>query len=340
MEKTAIQISKEMPNKDLLYISYESIIPEMKRNLKFNVYIDSTGRISHESQPPSIPDPSTIYVRLPISEDYYTDPLPYWPSYIEMTPGQRFKYLCWLRDVTQEVDIGYVFIYYYGLERQMLTGNFDKAFDEIVKLRNVHKNKSFQRYSENALVNAAILRGRLDKLMDLDRKTEISKYSNVLFYAAYSMKIPLGSQQIALICNTMFGTAKKALKENRDMLLECIETILQSKYGTTTFDISSYDISKTKNTKETRFANYSFSEELQHVKIVDFYQCKKLMEGIEGIYNASYELYKQKKALQRSNKTPEEIAETQRKKAENRYKKLLKEKMITQIEYDLLIKNM
>jgi len=84
-------------------------------------------------------------LKLPIKEPTRPDsvePLGYYPSYAALRPEQRWVYLNWLRNVTEEVNIGYVFIYYYGLERQLLTGKFDRAFDEILKLREYHQNKS------------------------------------------------------------------------------------------------------------------------------------------------------------------------------------------------------
>ena len=49
----------------------------------------------------------------------------YYPSYAGLSPEQRWVYLNWLTDVSQPVYIGYVFLYYYGLERQLLSGDFN-----------------------------------------------------------------------------------------------------------------------------------------------------------------------------------------------------------------------
>ncbi|MDR1732854.1 MAG: TerB N-terminal domain-containing protein [Synergistaceae bacterium] len=48
--------------------------------------------------------------------------LGYWPSYFGMTPGQRAFYLRWLAEGknTHLDDIGYAFVYFYGLERRAL----------------------------------------------------------------------------------------------------------------------------------------------------------------------------------------------------------------------------
>lgn len=331
-----LTIEREIPNRDLLYVSYETEIPRVNRGVGINISFDKNGNIKVGSIERQIPDPSTIYIHLPICEESDVERLPYWPHYIEMTPGQRFKYLCWLRDVTQPTDMGYVFIYYYGLEKKMLTENFDRAFDEIVKLRNFHENKSFLRYSENALIHGAILRNRLDKLVDLDERTEVTRYSNALFLIAHKERIGLGASQLALVCGSTIGTAKKAIKDDKPLYLSCLKDLLDSQYGGS-FIISDYDISKVKTVTEQRFANYSFSKELQYVTITDFYRCKEIMNEIEVIHNIAYDHYKKKKAIAKSNKTPEEAALALKKRDANRYKKLLKEKSITQEEYNVLV---
>ncbi|MFG2045224.1 TerB N-terminal domain-containing protein [Dactylosporangium sp. NPDC048998] len=49
--------------------------------------------------------------------------LPYWPSYAQILPGARAAYLAWLADGRRypRAPIGYVFLYFYGLERRVLS---------------------------------------------------------------------------------------------------------------------------------------------------------------------------------------------------------------------------
>jgi len=337
-KSSSVSFENELPNKDLLYISYDRTIPTVYKGVHISISLDSNGNIKIDNKINQIPDPSTIYFHLPIREEINVAPLPYWPHYIEITPGQRFKYLSWLRNVEQPIDPGYVFLYFYGLERQLLTGNFDKAFDEIIKLRNAHNNKSFLNYSENALVHAAIMCGRTNKLINLREKTVTSGYSNAMFLLAYNAGFGLGVEQLILIFHKAFTTSRNAVKENKPLFIECITEELTKRYGIASFPIKDYDISKVKSVTETRFANYSFPPEIQQVELTDFYQCKMLMEDLKLLFEDSYRIFKAKKSLIKSDKTPEEIEAAILKKNENRYKKLLKEKMITQMEYDILIK--
>ena len=62
-------------------------------------------------------EPSLISTRMPIDFGANLDnveKLGYYPSYENLSPKQRFVYLKWLCDITKPVDIGYVFIFYYG----------------------------------------------------------------------------------------------------------------------------------------------------------------------------------------------------------------------------------
>jgi len=290
---------REFENKDLLFISYEKTIPSTFRGIVFSLRIDENGHIKIDDTTNQIPDPSTIYTYLPIAEKYPVIPLPYFPHYIDILPEQRFAYLNWLRNIDSPIDTGYVFLYYYGLERHLLTGNFEKAFNQIIRLRNIHKNKSFQNYSEAALIHSCIMKNRLDMLIDLHTKTEISGFSNAQFLLAYNLKMNLSTQNLLQVFNRAFTLSRNALKKNYKLLEYCTEETLSNQYGRGGFPITEYNISKTKTKREIRFANYSFPDEIQFVEITDFYQCKPLMNDIEAIFKVSYEKFKKQTALDR-----------------------------------------
>jgi len=81
---------------------------------------------------PSEPEACCIDTSKPIGEPSPNQPLPYWPQYSELTPEQRGYYLAWLalgkpRSIN---EIGYVFLYFYGLERRALIDNSD--IDNII----------------------------------------------------------------------------------------------------------------------------------------------------------------------------------------------------------------
>jgi len=72
------------------------------------------------------PDASQIDPALPIrivkGQGYETRQTHYWPAYGDITPEARGAYLTWLAagKKAPTADIGYVFLYFYGLERRVL----------------------------------------------------------------------------------------------------------------------------------------------------------------------------------------------------------------------------
>lgn len=68
--------------------------------------------------------------------------LGYWPQYRTLTPDQRANYLAWLAGGRKDAldDIGYAFIYFYGLERRLLLDQQDINIvtREILRLQNVY----------------------------------------------------------------------------------------------------------------------------------------------------------------------------------------------------------
>lgn len=73
----------------------------------------------------SAPDPSLIDPRLPVNHgwpDHAGSTMRYWPSYSDISPEARAAYLDWLATGrgNPSANIGYVFLFFYGLERRIL----------------------------------------------------------------------------------------------------------------------------------------------------------------------------------------------------------------------------
>lgn len=88
----------------------------------------------------------------------------YWPSYSEITPRARRAYLSWLADGRRdpEADIGYVFLFFYGLERRAIAEGLKDAqaqrdwpliAQEVRRLLEIYGEKSFsfKRYASELL---------------------------------------------------------------------------------------------------------------------------------------------------------------------------------------------
>ncbi len=119
-------------------------------------------------------DPSEINRSLRVVEATDAEDLPYWPWYSRLTPEQRYIYLTWMasgRDRLPPND-GYLFIYYYGLERRALADDADHklVFSEVQRLRSVYakhggerRGNSFMNYSSAFLWFLAAWKAELVK---------------------------------------------------------------------------------------------------------------------------------------------------------------------------------
>jgi len=112
-----------------------------------------------------VSEPSLLDASLPASR---TDTpasawsLPYWPSYSDCLPEQRGLYLRWLTGGRGDpaMPIGYVFIYFYGLERRVLVDHQDHEpiIREVLRLLSIyHTSHSFRGYATDFVWTAMLL---------------------------------------------------------------------------------------------------------------------------------------------------------------------------------------
>ena len=127
----------------------------------------------------------------PGSRHYYDESLGYWPTFATLSPRCRGAYLDWLASDRSDAScpVGYVFIYFYGLERRVLAdgtqesisdNEFKALFEEISRLRTVFQaSGSFRHYATQLLEMMIILR---PKLLSMHSENEyFSSRSSLLF---------------------------------------------------------------------------------------------------------------------------------------------------------------
>ncbi len=112
-------------------------------------------------------EPALISPKLPAafaSPDLSGTGVPYWPSYSDISPEARAGYLLWLAQGRRQPDayIGYVFLYFYGLERRVLGDHarqdIPSITEEVRSLLGVYKNSgSFCSYAQGFLEVCAAL---------------------------------------------------------------------------------------------------------------------------------------------------------------------------------------
>jgi hypothetical protein len=109
-------------------------------------------------------EPAAIDVRFPVSDREHVSTgreLGYWPRYDGLTTGQRRSYLQWLAQGRASIptELGYAFLFIYGLERRALVDRADQQdiFREVVRLRQLYaatglpRNHSFDSYTSSFL---------------------------------------------------------------------------------------------------------------------------------------------------------------------------------------------
>lgn len=108
-------------------------------------------------------DPSEIMLQAEVKRPWQpVAELGYWPWYSRMSPEQRYGYIGWLASGKLALPPleGYLFLYYYGLERRLLVDRQDREWTirEIVRLRRIDEPRkgsrdgdSFRRYTTRLL---------------------------------------------------------------------------------------------------------------------------------------------------------------------------------------------
>ena len=98
--------------------------------------------LTYACQSGTCDEPSAIEASLKVSAIGTLDPLGYWPNYATFTPRQRHEYLLWMAAgrSPRPSEIGYAFLFFYGLERRALHDQKDAELilNEVLRLRAEH----------------------------------------------------------------------------------------------------------------------------------------------------------------------------------------------------------
>lgn len=259
-------------------------------------------------------EPSLIDVDLVIANDndYLVAALPYYPSYKDIYPEQRGKYLRFLTNpYDTNFEIGYVFILYYGLERFLLSDMYEKAFDVILKLRNVHRNLSFQKYSGDALVLSCLYHQRADMLLNflksLDNDYELKFSDNLFLLSVYSFSISLYAKDIVRLSKTFGFTNKNYISKYPDLFIETMKSLMieiwLKDHVVLSEIITDTEYKKLKIEDFVMFANTSISNKTIKVPLVS--ESPKLKKTMFDLLNGTHNSVKEKLAqLRKEGKLP------------------------------------
>jgi tellurite resistance protein len=112
---------------------------------------------------------------------FENESLSYWPKFISLTPKERGAFLNWISGNRSdpETPLGYVFIYFYGIERRITVDSIKQAvddsefktlFDEVLRLKAIYgSSRSFSNYSMSLLEIMCLLRPHVVSYPDLEK---------------------------------------------------------------------------------------------------------------------------------------------------------------------------
>lgn len=170
--------------------------------------------------------------------------LPYWPNYYDCSPAQRARYLDWLLSGKRDpsVELGYVFIYFYGLERRVLVDRTDflAIGQELIRLLPIYdRSNSFRRYAGKLLwltlylasQSATVPQTLLNEAMAVTGRWD-DDLLGMCLAILYCQKQPL-SAPVALLAsqNNSLALSSVIIRRHRDELTKLFETRYQSRFG-------------------------------------------------------------------------------------------------------------
>ncbi|HDR73814.1 MAG TPA: hypothetical protein ENN85_07890 [Methanoculleus sp.] len=255
-----------------------------------------------------VEEPSLIFSNLPIKppseEDYNTD-IGYFPSYERLNPGTKWIYLDWLCNISNKIDTGYVFIFYYGLERHLIEGDYRNAFEMIFRLRQYHDNKSFLSYSRNALIMSSILHRdpeNLEKVLSDFHEGE--KCDNLLLVAKKLMRLDLTIDEIISLSSKVGFKNTRYIKNEPQLFRFHLSQLLISEFNKESFPFHELEF-KLKNQTTLIFANYSLDNEIRNPNFPVIIENKEFAEIISKMLLVTHENVKKDLAEQRKMKKTE-----------------------------------
>ena len=247
-------------------------------------------------------EPSLIDIRLPISIPKADVPnMDYFPSYNGMSPEQRHKYLSWLTDITHPINIGYVFVFHYGLERHLLFGDYENAFMTIAELQKYHDNKSFRLYSSSAMLVCILKHQRQDLLEHLNLEYVDAKL--LLFILALTTK-QITAKDIMCSCRQVGFTNKRYITSCPELFEAELKSVLLENYGQETYPIHD-DLRQATGAFFFAIANYSLKLDERSAHLPDITTSPRLMKELPAILKEAHNRTKAKVTQARKQKEGE-----------------------------------
>lgn len=238
-------------------------------------------------------EPSAVHMEYPIQEplDMLNVPKPgYFPSYATLSSEQRWIYLNWLNNIGSDIDIGYVFIFYYGLERHLFFGETDLAFDMILKLRNFYDNNhSFNSYSSNALITASILENRPDWLEKYLKSSNNKFINNIYIFSKKIMNYDLKIDELINLSNQAGFKNKRYINNESKLFKSELKDLLLERFDKESMPLPDFSLENCSKKKDVVLANYSITNENRFIDVPDLIGYPKFKNNVFNLLKESHE---------------------------------------------------
>lgn len=245
-------------------------------------------------------EPSAIYMNLPVNApapDTMVESPPYFPTYRELSPEQRWKYWQFLSNpFSSQNDVGYAFLFYYGLERHLFSGKLEQAFEMIIRLRSCYNNPSFQKYTANALFLTCVAKKRTDlakKLIDsYEKDSDSTLPTNYLLVLKHKFGMAFTASDIIKNYQYLDFTNNRYIKNEPDLFHKVLSDFLRQNYNSDSIDLNKHfpiNIDALPSEQREMFANSSLGSYKASAPI---YNNKKLFKKVSSLLYDTHETVK------------------------------------------------
>ncbi|MDD2656205.1 MAG: TerB N-terminal domain-containing protein [Patescibacteria group bacterium] len=238
-------------------------------------------------------EPSLIWIKLPIVPNSNLEQSKmYYPSYATLNPECRYQYLEWLKDITKETNLSYVFLYYYGLERHLLIGNYDLAVDEVIRLVKYHNKGSFKSYASTALLSSSIYHKRPDILKRAP--FILDNLTNIGLFLKWQIQKDIDEKEVIKLANIVGFKKRTYLKNKPNLFIKYLKQSIENYKKNKDLLINSIDLKNIKKDKDLYFANLSIPKQIRTIETPQIMENETFKETILKLLNETHEIIKQK----------------------------------------------
>lgn len=222
------------------------------------------------SEPSEILTHEQVYREAPMSVGNY-------PSFKNLTPGQRYQFLKWLEDIEKTADVGFAYLLLYALERRIyMRSMVEPAVHIISRLHLKIEDDEFIRQSSNALVWAAYKYKRFEFLNCL-KTDEMPEETQVLvkLYTHGS----LNAHDIMLISEKIGMENQRYILGKPRLFEKILNDKLNQKYDENFFSINHVDHAG-KADLNVMLSNFSLPKDGRKIKIPNLLKNSKIKKPL------------------------------------------------------------